>query len=113
MAANPTSAEARRDVSVSLEKVGDAARQAGDLSAAQEAYGEALALARALLAANPTSAEARRDVFVSLWKTAEITDERADWIAVADHLEVMDRDGVLFPADLQFLDEARRRAGRD
>ena len=106
-------AEGDRERSSALDILGDAALQTGDLSAAQEAYGEALALARALLAANPTSAEARRDVFVSLWKTAEITDERADWIAVADHLEVMDRDGVLFPADLQFLDEARRRAGRD
>ena len=66
---NPGSAEATRDVSVSLNKLGDllATRgQAGDADKALGYFTRSLELAEALLKANPGSAQATRDVSVSL-----------------------------------------------
>ncbi|MBX7212287.1 MAG: toll/interleukin-1 receptor domain-containing protein [Verrucomicrobiaceae bacterium] len=74
LAANPQSAQAARDVSVSLEKLADflAARgQPGDAAAALAHYQRALQVREDLLAANPQSAQAARDVSVSLNKLAD------------------------------------------
>jgi tetratricopeptide (TPR) repeat protein len=68
-AANPDSAQAARDVSVSLNKLGDflAKRgQEGDAATALGHYQRSLEVREKLLAANPDSAEAARDVSVSL-----------------------------------------------
>ncbi len=66
---NPDSAEAARDVSVSLNKLGDflARRgQAGDAERALLLYERGLELSEGLLKRNPDSAQAARDVSVSL-----------------------------------------------
>jgi tetratricopeptide (TPR) repeat protein len=72
---NPDSAEAARDVSVSLEKLGDrlAARgQPGDAAAAQGHYERGLKLSEELLKRNPDSAEAARDVMYSQYSLGEL-----------------------------------------
>jgi len=71
LAANPDSAQAARDVSISLEKLGDflARRgQPGDAEAALKHYTRDLEMSEKLLAANPDSGQAARDVSVSLEK---------------------------------------------
>jgi len=65
---NPDSAQAIRDVSVSLEKLGDLLRtrgQAGDVEQAVAHYQRSLTLRETLLTRNPDSAQAMRDVLVS------------------------------------------------
>jgi tetratricopeptide (TPR) repeat protein len=63
--------EARRDVSVSLDNVANAARARGDLAGAERLFAESLELSRAL-AKELDTPEARRDVSVSLIQMAEI-----------------------------------------
>lgn len=69
LGANPESAQAARDVSVSLERLGDFLARRGQPGDAEEALGHyrrSLEVGERLLAANPESAEAARDVAVSL-----------------------------------------------
>ncbi|MBX7169186.1 MAG: toll/interleukin-1 receptor domain-containing protein, partial [Pirellulales bacterium] len=69
--ANPGSAAAARDVSVSLNKLGDfylARGQAGDAEEALRCFQQSLELREQLQRANPGSAAAARDVSVSLNK---------------------------------------------
>ena len=67
--ANPNSAQAARDLSVSLDRLGDFYRargQAGDAELALKQFEEALAIRRQLFSADPNSAHAARDLSVSL-----------------------------------------------
>jgi hypothetical protein len=78
-AANPNSAQAARDVSVSLERLGDflASRgQPGDAEAALAHYQQSLSVRQQLWAANPNSAQAARDVSVSLNQLADFLASR-------------------------------------
>ena len=80
LAANPGSAEAVRDVSVSLDRLGDflAQRaQPGDADKALGHYTRSLAVREKLLAANPGSAQAVRDVSVSLNRLGDFLAQRA------------------------------------
>ena len=65
-AADPGNAGWQRDVSVSLNKVGDVRLAAGDRAGALAAYEESLAIRRKLAAADPGNAGWQRDVSVSL-----------------------------------------------
>ncbi|TAD91668.1 MAG: TIR domain-containing protein [Alphaproteobacteria bacterium] len=68
-AANPTDGEAARDLSVSLDKLGDFYQRRGaegDSAVALAAYLESLDVDRRLAAANPNDAGAARDLSVSL-----------------------------------------------
>jgi tetratricopeptide (TPR) repeat protein len=72
--ANPGSAAAARDVSVSLERLGEfyvARGQQGDAERALAAFEQSLALRQRLRDANPGSAAAARDVAVSLNKLGD------------------------------------------
>ncbi len=81
--ADPDNAEARRDLSVSLEKLGNVAMSSGDLAGAARAYGESLEIARALSAADPDNAEARRDLSVSLQKLGNVAVSSGDLAGAA------------------------------
>jgi hypothetical protein len=75
-AANPNSAQAARDVSVSFERLGAfyvARGQAGDAEAALTQFEESLRIDQELYAANPNSAQAARDVLVSLERMADVS----------------------------------------
>jgi len=77
--ANPSSAQAGRDVSVSLNKLADflAARgQPGDAAQALAHYQRSLEVREQLLRDNPSSAQAARDVSVSLNKLADFLADR-------------------------------------
>ncbi|MBK9140380.1 MAG: SEL1-like repeat protein [Verrucomicrobia bacterium] len=77
--ANPDSAQAARDVSVSLERLGDfLARRGlpGDAETALGHYQRSLEVSERLLVANPESAQAARDVSVSLNKLGDFLARR-------------------------------------
>ncbi|WP_395794447.1 DUF4062 domain-containing protein, partial [Aquimonas sp.] len=78
-AANPDSAQAARDVSVSLERLGDflsSRGQAGDAEQALGYYQRSLEVRERLAAANPDSAQAARDVSVSLERLGDFLSRR-------------------------------------
>ncbi|WP_217427406.1 hypothetical protein, partial [Sphaerotilus uruguayifluvii] len=71
--ANPDSAQAARDVSVSLNKLADFLRargQAGDAEQALRYFQRSLQVREDLLRANPDSAQAARDLAISLERLA-------------------------------------------
>ncbi|MGF1463715.1 MAG: peptidase C14, partial [Maricaulaceae bacterium] len=63
---------ALRNVSVSLDKLGDLRAAAGDRGNALEAYEESLAIARALAAKDPENTLWARDVSISLDKVGNM-----------------------------------------
>jgi tetratricopeptide (TPR) repeat protein len=76
---DPDSAQAARDVSVSLEKLGDLLDrrgQPGDAGEALRYYTRGLEIREALLKRNPDSARAARDVSVSLEKLGDLLARR-------------------------------------
>ena len=80
-AANPNSAEAARDVAVSLNKLADLLARRGQPGDAEQAWGHyqrSLEVREQLRAANPNSAEAARDLMVSLERMAQMTSQRED-----------------------------------
>jgi hypothetical protein len=119
LADNPGSAQAVRDVSVSLKKLGDflAQRaQPGDADQALSHYTRSLDLAEKSLADNPGLAQAVRDVWASWYriaKHAELTgkgDAKAAWRKAHDLLDGMVRKGMFVsPGDLKFLEELRAK----
>ena len=59
-AADPSNASAQRDLSVSLERIGDVQEAQGDLKGALASYQECLKLSQQLAAADPSNASAQR-----------------------------------------------------
>jgi tetratricopeptide (TPR) repeat protein len=89
LVANPESAQAARDVSVSLNKLADflASRgQPGDAEQALGHYQRSLEVAERLLVANPESAQAARDVSVSHFKFFHFHRQRGDEAAAVASL---------------------------
>lgn len=109
-AQNPGSAEAQRDLSISLEKLGDVLVKAGDLAGAKARFEKSFELRERLADQNPGSAEAQRDVCVSLWKLASLPGSRVSWRQVVTRMEAMQAKGTLAPVDVPFLDQARANA---
>ena len=70
--------EAQRDLSVSLDRIGDVKLQAGDRAGALAAYEESLAIRRKLAEADPGNAEAQRDLSVSLDKIGDVKLQAGD-----------------------------------
>jgi tetratricopeptide (TPR) repeat protein len=121
LAANPDSALAARDVSISLEKLGGFLTQRGqpgDAEAALKHYTRSLELREKLLAATPDSAQAARDVWVSCWKLAQHAestgkgDAKAWWQRAHDILDGMvRRDMTVSPQDRRVLETLRAKVG--
>ena len=90
--ANPSSVQATRDASVSLQRLGDflAMRgQAGDADKALGHFTRSLELIETLFKANPGSTEATRDVVVSHHKMAAFANRRGDAQAATQHLRAI------------------------
>ena len=86
--ANPGSAQAARDVSVSLDRLGFFLAQRGQHGDADQALGyytRSLDLAETRRKANPGSAEAARDVVVSHHKIAVLAQKRGDAAGEEQH----------------------------
>ena len=88
--ANPQNAQAKRDVSVSLNKLGDflARRgQAGDAEQALAHFQRSLTVREELLRANPQNAQAARDVLISLERIANMRAQSGDPLAALNEQE--------------------------
>ncbi|MDX1966252.1 MAG: tetratricopeptide repeat protein, partial [Planctomycetaceae bacterium] len=71
-AADPTAAQAQRDLSVSYEKLGDVTLQSGDTQAALRYYQQGLDIRQKLAVADPTAAQAQRDLMISALKIGDV-----------------------------------------
>jgi tetratricopeptide (TPR) repeat protein len=71
LAEDKSNAEAQRDLSVSLQRIGDVKLRAGDAAGALAAYEESLGIVRDL-AKDKTNAEAQRDLSVSLGNIGDL-----------------------------------------
>ena len=94
---NPGSAQAARDLSVSLDRLGDfwlGRGQAGDAERALACYEESLGTRRRLAADNPGSAQAARDLSVSLVRMGQVRgqagDHQAAVAALAEAFAILD-----------------------
>jgi eukaryotic-like serine/threonine-protein kinase len=93
-------AQAQRNVSVSLKKVGDVKLQEGDLAGALAAYQESLDIDRKLAAQDQGNAQAQRDVAVCLNKLGEVKLQKGDVAgALAAYQESLDIDRKLAAQD--------------
>jgi hypothetical protein len=110
--ANPESAEAARDISVSLNRIGDLLRRRagpGDLERALDGYRRGLAIHERLFQANPESAEAARDLYISYERMALTTEALGDpaaldwWRKAHAHARAMQQAGTLAAADESFI----------
>jgi tetratricopeptide (TPR) repeat protein len=79
--------EALRDLSVSLDNVGDVRRARGELAAAAQAYEESLELRRQLREALGETPEALRDLSVSLNRVGDVRRARGELAAAAQAYE--------------------------
>ncbi|HRI07413.1 MAG TPA: TIR domain-containing protein, partial [Nannocystaceae bacterium] len=70
--ADPHSAQAQRDLSVSLDRLGDVEVQAGNLARARDLFARSLSQREDLAKADPHSAQAQRDLSVSWNKLGDI-----------------------------------------
>ena len=110
--ANPGSAAAARDVSVSLNKLGDfyiARGQEGDAERALAAFEQSLALRQRLRDANPGSAAAAREVAVSHYMLARHAQAAGDEARAAHHLQACFAILDQFHRDRRPMDPQMRR----
>ena len=107
--------EWQRDLSVSLEKIGDVHVAQGDIPAALIVYREDLEIAHTLTQQDPRNAEWQRDLAVSRAKMTMVDAENArDHLAkVVEILSDMQSRGVLLPGDVHKLEYARDQLGLD
>jgi tetratricopeptide (TPR) repeat protein len=108
-AADPSSADARRNVSVTLDKMGDVLMAQGALAAALKAYQEDLEIARALAEADPSDPETRRDVIPSLDRLGDVLMAQGD---LAGALKAY-QEGLAIARALAEADPSSARAKRD
>ena len=83
-AADPASAQAQRDLSVSYDRIGNVHLQHGDTTAALTAYQEILKISQKIAAANPASAQAQRDLSISYERLGNVQLQHGDTKAALD-----------------------------
>lgn len=96
-----------RDLSVSLERLGDVQVLAGDLAGARARFEASLAVAERLAAQNPGSAAAKRDLSVSLIKLTDVLVQAGDLAGARSRFAVAERLAVQNPGSA----EARHVSG--
>jgi hypothetical protein len=84
-------AQAQRDVSVSLTKLGDVKLKDGDQAGALSAYQESLDIRRKLAAQEPRNAQAQIDLVVSLYKVSTVTDPLQARAALTEALSIVEK----------------------
>jgi predicted negative regulator of RcsB-dependent stress response len=97
------------DVSISLQKVGDALAAQGDLNGARSHYSEALGIARGLALDSPNDRSVQRDMAVYLWHLAEFGGTPVGWADVVGQLEAMAAKHMVAPNEQNWLPEAKQR----
>jgi hypothetical protein len=112
---DPANTGWQRDLSLSLDKIGDIKIEMGDRAAALAAYDEAAAITRRLVAIDASNAGWKFDMVVGLYKIAMATDGSRRAAAINEALDIavrLEADGAL-AADRQGLpDELRAMLAR-
>ena len=85
--ADTSNVKAQRDISVSLDKVGDIKAAQGDAPGALRAFQRSLEIREALARADPSSAQALRDISVALIRVGDITAAQGDGQAAFSALQ--------------------------
>jgi tetratricopeptide (TPR) repeat protein len=118
--AAPDSAEAQRDLSVVLNRLGDVQLRQGDTKAALQSYQESLSIRRKLAEAGPPSAQFQRDLFVSYCRLGKFAEQSSDFRAAIEwysksrelpkalrgkvHRDLLNELERFFKQDVAFLD---------
>ncbi|MDH5653555.1 MAG: tetratricopeptide repeat protein, partial [Gammaproteobacteria bacterium] len=108
--ADPGNSQWQRDLSVSHIKIGDVQRGQGSLTAALQSYQAALAIAERLARVDPGNSQWQRDLAVSLERLAGFPNSGVSWQVVVDQYNKLQAAGTLLPGDVEFAEQARRRA---
>lgn len=87
-AQDPASAQAQRDVAISMSRLADAMVEAGDLANAIPKFEQSLAISERLAEQNPLSAEALRDVAVSLNRLGDALTSTGDIAGATQQYEM-------------------------
>ncbi|WP_165521722.1 CHAT domain-containing protein [Micromonospora zingiberis] len=81
--ADPSNAQAQRDLSITHNRLGDLAQARGDLTTAATAYQADLTIAQRLADADPTNAQAQRDLSISHNRLGDLAHARGDLTTAA------------------------------
>ena len=111
LAADPTDAQAQRDLSISYNRLGDVQLQSGQVTEALRSYQKGLEIRQKLAAADPSDAQAQSDLVVSFVKVGEVTQQAKDYkTAVTWYekaltvLERLDAAGRLPPSQKKWIE---------
>ena len=102
--------DTRRDVSVTLDRIGDLKKELGMSNEALAAYRQSYDIRKKIVNNHPTSTTAQRDIAVSLTKMAAINQSGIRWEQVLKQFESMDSKGQLAPDDREYLVFSREMA---
>ena len=80
-------AQSQRDLSISLNRLGDILIAIGDLEAARWHFGQALAISHRVADADPANAQSQRDLSISLNRLGDIRVAMGDLEAALRHFE--------------------------
>ena len=108
--ADPGNSQWQRDLSVAHDRIGDVQRAQGSLAAALQSYQAALAIAERLARVDPGNSQWQRDLAVSLERLAGFPNSGVSWQVVVDQYNKLQAAGTLLPGDVEFAEQARRRA---
>ena len=101
----------QRDYSTALLLTGNLLIAESQPKEAHAPLEKSLTIRRQLSEAQPFAADLRRDVAETMRSQCDAQDTAACWDAFGNYVEAMRRDGVIWPADRPWLDEARAHAG--
>jgi hypothetical protein len=110
--------ERLRDVSVSLDRVGDVAERQGDLVLAGKHYGDGLDIARLLVERFGETPERLRDVSLSLDRVGDVAERQGDLVLAGKSLKegfaVLDRvpEEMRIPFDAEVRESLQRLEGK-
>ena len=107
--ADPTNAQAQRDLSVSYERLGDLLLRLGDSAQAERHYRDSLTIPERLATTDPTNAEAQRDLSVSYNKLGDLLLRLGDGAQAERHY----RDSLTIRERLATTDPTNAQAQRD
>ena len=85
---DPANSGWQRDLSLSLDKIGDIKMEMGDRAAALAAYDEGAAITRRLVAINASNAGWKFDMVIGLYKIASATEGSHRTDAINEALEI-------------------------
>ncbi|WP_415839097.1 hypothetical protein [Pseudoalteromonas byunsanensis] len=78
---DPSSSEWQRDLSISLNNLGDIEKQKGDLSGAEQSYLAALKIRQTLAKSDPSNSQWQRDLSLSFERLGNIKLKRGDLVS--------------------------------